>query len=116
MTSYKLPTYQLLLVEPGEGGRQLDGRRGEGGGEAGHQGGRGEGLTARACYWLERLDALLIGQHYSPAISEAETGDTAVRPGLVRVEPAPRDPGPGPCWLVDTDNPAWNYVHIHSSV
>ena len=44
---------------------------------------------------------------HSPVISEADTGDTAVRPGLVRaeLEPAPRDPGPGPCWLVDTDNP-----------
>ena len=43
----------------------------------------------------------------SPVISEAETGDTAVRPGLVRaeLEPAPREPGPGPCWLVETDNP-----------
>ena len=42
-------TYQLLLVQPGEGGRQLDGRRGEGGGQPVHQ--RGGGLGARACYW-----------------------------------------------------------------
>ena len=52
ITGHKLLTYQLLLVEPREGGRQLDGRRGEGGGEAGHQGGGGEGAsTAWSCYW-----------------------------------------------------------------
>ena len=52
ITGHKLLTYQLLLVEPGEGGRQLDGRRGEGGGEAGHQGGGGEGASAAwSCYW-----------------------------------------------------------------
>ena len=51
--------------------------------------------------------ALIGHYHYSPVSSEADTGDTAVRPGLVRVEPEPppRDPGPGPCWVVDTVNP-----------
>ena len=41
-------TYQLLLVQPGERGRQLDGRRGEGGGQPGNQ--RGGGQRAWACY------------------------------------------------------------------